>query len=70
MSELRDAVEKLNSDVRNYLTPILAYGELISQTVPQEDRRKVEVILECADKILASLQAFVDTYNSPNRQGL
>lgn len=57
--ELRRAIEKLDSDVRNYLTPILAYSDLLSRGAPQADRRKLAKISECAERILASLDEFM-----------
>ena len=64
MADLRRAVEKLNSDVRNYLTPILAYSELIGQSLAEGDRHKVEVMTECAEKILKSLEEFVEEFKN------
>lgn len=57
--ELRRAIEKLNSDVRNYLTPILAYADLLSRRVPEPDRRKLAKISKCVELILASLDEFM-----------
>lgn len=57
--DLREAVEKLNSDVRNYLTPIFAYTDLLSCTAAEADRRKLAVMSHCADSILAALDEFV-----------
>jgi len=57
--DLRQAIEKLNSDVRNYLTPIFAYTDLMSCTVAEADRRKLAVMSHCADSILTALDEFV-----------
>lgn len=60
---LRQAVEKLNSDVRNYLTPILAYSDLLSRNASEADRKRLAKISECAERILASLDEFVAFVN-------
>jgi len=59
------ALEKLNSDVRNYLTPILVYSEMLRRKAPDGDREKLFKISDCAEKILASLEEFVSHMNSP-----
>lgn len=56
---LRRAIEKLNSDVRNYLTPILVYAELLAQTAPESDRSKLAAISASAEQILLCLNEFV-----------
>ncbi len=60
------AVEKLNSDVRNYLTPILAYADLLSGTASEADRKKLATVSNCAEQILASLNEFVASVTKPS----
>ena len=55
----RLAVEKLNSDVRNYLTPVLAYADQMSSTASKAERKKLAIISQCAHNILKALEEFV-----------
>lgn len=56
---LRRALEKLNSNVRNYLTPVIAYSDSLASKAPETDRHKLLVITACAEKILGALEEFV-----------
>ena len=56
---LRGAVEKLNSDIRNHLTPILAYTDMLSCNAAAAERKKLAVIALCAENILSALDEFV-----------
>ena len=60
------AVEKLNSDVRNYLTPILAYSDLLSSSASEADRKKLAIISTCAENILHCLDEFVLVVTHPS----
>ena len=66
MPELRQAVEKLNSDVRNYLTPIIAYSDMLTADLAGPELRKVMVIQQCAQKLLTSLEEFLDVLRGSN----
>lgn len=61
---LRRAVEKLNAEVRNSLTPIFAYSEMLMSTAVESDRKRLAVISSCAENILQSLDTFVHATGS------